>query len=105
TFACSRAAQNIWWRAHLKNFKAINVIACEGGQRTERPETYKQWQVRNMRAGFTPLPLAEEIKKTAIQHVKTSYPKDFLINEDGHWLVQGWRGRTLFALSTWKPAN
>ena len=39
---------------------AINVIACEGAERVERPETYKQWQVRNQRAGFKQLPLAQE---------------------------------------------
>ena len=39
----------------------MNVIACEGSQRIERPETYKQWQVRNTRAGFKKLPLNEEL--------------------------------------------
>ncbi|KAG5253735.1 scarecrow protein [Salix suchowensis] len=37
--------------------EAMNVIACEGSERVERPETYKQWQVRNMRAGLKQLPL------------------------------------------------
>lgn len=31
---------------------AMNVIACEGGDRVERPEAYKQWQARNQRAGL-----------------------------------------------------
>ncbi|KAK3006892.1 hypothetical protein RJ639_009581 [Escallonia herrerae] len=39
----------------------MNVIACEGAERIERPETYKQWQVRNLRAGFRQLPLNDEI--------------------------------------------
>ncbi|KAJ0620489.1 putative transcription factor GRAS family [Helianthus annuus] len=43
--------KNFWGR------EAMNVIACEGGERIERPETYKQWQVRNLRAGFRQLPL------------------------------------------------
>ncbi|KAK0604471.1 hypothetical protein LWI29_015963 [Acer saccharum] len=29
---------------------AMNVIACEGIERVERPETYKQWQARNQRS-------------------------------------------------------
>jgi hypothetical protein len=29
---------------------ALNVIACEGTDSVERPETYKQWQVRNHRS-------------------------------------------------------
>ncbi|CAH9081178.1 unnamed protein product [Cuscuta europaea] len=33
-----------------------NIVACEGKERLERPETYKQWQSRTMRAGFKPVP-------------------------------------------------
>ena len=83
----------------------MNVIACEGSERIERPETYKQWQVRNLRAGFRPLPLNREIVNMAKDRVKSSYHKDFLIDEDGEWLLQGWKGRILFALSSWKPAR
>ncbi|KAL5733204.1 hypothetical protein ACOSQ2_032896 [Xanthoceras sorbifolium] len=84
--------------------EAMNVIACEGAERIERPETYKQWQVRNMRAGFTQLPLNEEIMKMAKERVTTSYHKDFVIDEDSQWLLQGWKGRIVYALSSWKPS-
>ncbi|KAJ3688229.1 hypothetical protein LUZ61_017393 [Rhynchospora tenuis] len=36
---------------------AINSIACEGLDRVDRPETYKQWQGRHLRAGFEPMPV------------------------------------------------
>ncbi|KAL0460345.1 UNVERIFIED_CONTAM: Scarecrow-like protein 14 [Sesamum latifolium] len=39
---------------------AMNIIACEGTERVERPETYKQWQVRNQRAGFRQLELDQD---------------------------------------------
>ncbi|KAH6762689.1 hypothetical protein C2S52_020122 [Perilla frutescens var. hirtella] len=84
--------------------EAVNVIACEAAERIERPETYKQWQVRNIRAGFMQLPLDKEIMKMARNRVKTSYHKDFVIDEDGHWLLQGWKGRIIYALSSWRPA-
>lgn len=84
--------------------EAMNVIACEGSERTERPETYKQWQVRNSRAGFRQLPLNEEIRQMAKERMKSYYHKDFVIDEDGKWLLQGWKGRIVYALSTWKPA-
>ncbi|KAL4605060.1 hypothetical protein ACB092_09G001300 [Castanea dentata] len=84
--------------------QALNVIACEGWERVERPETYKQWQVRNLRAGFAQLPLDRQIMETAIDKVRTSYHKDFVIHEDGRWMVQGWKGRIIYALSCWKPA-
>ncbi|XP_008784607.2 scarecrow-like protein 9 [Phoenix dactylifera] len=82
---------------------ALNVIACEGSERVERPETYKQWQVRNLRAGFTQLPLNPEIMKKAKDKVKIHYHKDFIIDEDSRWLLQGWKGRIIYALSAWKP--
>ncbi|PIN12175.1 hypothetical protein CDL12_15221 [Handroanthus impetiginosus] len=83
--------------------EAMNVIACEAAERLERPETYKQWQVRNMRAGFEQLPLNDEIMKIARNKVKSSYHKDFVVDEDGQWLLQGWKGRIMYALSSWRP--
>lgn len=85
--------------------EAMNVIACEAAERVERPETYKQWQVRNMRAGFKPLPLDEEIMSMARNRVKSSYNKDFVVDEDGEWLLLGWKGRILYALSSWTSCN
>ncbi|XP_057788960.1 scarecrow-like protein 14 [Salvia miltiorrhiza] len=85
--------------------EAKNVIACEGAERIERPETYKQWQVRNIRAGFEQLPLDAEITRMARNRVKSSYHKDFVVDEDGQWLLQGWKGRILYASSSWIPAH
>lgn len=84
--------------------EAMNVIACEAAERIERPETYKQWQVRNLRAGFRQLPLNEDIMRMARERAK-SYDKDFVIDEDSQWLLQGWKGRILYALSSWAPAD
>ncbi|KAG8049050.1 hypothetical protein GUJ93_ZPchr0009g2139 [Zizania palustris] len=89
--------QNIFGRA------ALNVIACEGTDRVERPETYKQWQVRNQRAGFKQLPLNPDIVQKVRDKVKNCYHKDFVIDVDHRWLLQGWKGRILYATSTWVP--
>lgn len=83
--------------------EALNVIACEGWERVERPETYKQWQVRNMRAGFRQIPFEQEIKSRAVEKVTLKYHKDFVIDEDNHWLLLGWKGRIIYALSCWQP--
>ncbi|KAG6493060.1 scarecrow-like protein 9 [Zingiber officinale] len=83
---------------------ALNIIACEGAERVERPETYKQWQVRNLRAGLKQLPLAPDVIKTARETLK-EYHKDFVIDVDGQWLLQGWKGRITYALSSWKSNN
>lgn len=89
--------RTIWGR------EAMNVIACEGGERIERPESYKQWQVRNQRAGFRQVAFDREIVEVAKERGKTGYHKDFVIDEDGGWLLQGWKGRILYAISCWKP--
>ncbi|KAH7838594.1 hypothetical protein Vadar_028744 [Vaccinium darrowii] len=82
----------------------MNVIACEGVERVEKPETYKQWQVRTMRAGFKILPLSQELLTKFKCKVKAHYHKDFVIEEDGQWMLQGWKGRTFCASSCWVPA-
>lgn len=84
--------------------EAMNVIACEGAERVERPETYKQWQFRNTRAGFKMLPLDQELIRKFRNKVKSGYHKDFLFDEDGKWVLQGWKGRILCASSCWIPA-
>ncbi|KAM7496523.1 hypothetical protein LguiA_020937 [Lonicera macranthoides] len=84
---------------------AMNVIACEGTGRIERPETYKQWQVRNHRAGFRQMGLYNEIVKEVSGKVRSRYHKDFLVDEDSNWMLQGWKGRVLYALSCWKPVQ
>ncbi|KAG0463767.1 hypothetical protein HPP92_019836 [Vanilla planifolia] len=82
---------------------AINVVSCEGTERVERPETYKQTLVRCMRAGFEQLGIDPEFLKKAKCAVKTYYHKDFSLDEDGRWLLMGWRGRIFIGLSAWKP--
>lgn len=84
--------------------EAINVIACEGLERVERPETCKQWQVRNMRAGFRHLPLDQELLKKLRSQVKSGYHTDFVFDQDSNWMLQGWKGRILYAASCWIPA-
>ncbi|KAJ6904443.1 scarecrow-like protein 33 [Populus alba x Populus x berolinensis] len=83
----------------------LNVIACEGCDRIERPEKYKQWQARNVRAGLRQLPLKEGIVEKVREQVKSSHHKDFLMDQDGQWMLHGWKGRILFAISCWKSAQ
>lgn len=84
---------------------AVNVIACEGSERVERPETYKQWRVRNLRAGFRQVEMDRELVRKVKSRVKMNYDGDFVVDEDGFWLLQGWKGKILQALSFWKPVG
>ena len=83
--------------------EAMNVIACEGLERVERPETYKQWQVRNLRAGFRSLPLDQDLMSKFKDKLKHWYHKDFVIDQDSNWMLQGWKGRIVYASSCWVP--
>ncbi|KAJ1277357.1 hypothetical protein BS78_05G288600 [Paspalum vaginatum] len=80
---------------------AVNAIACEGSERVERPETYKQWQARCSRAGLRQLPLLPSTVECLSKRVEEGYHRNFVIDEDQQWLLQGWKGRILYAMSTW----
>lgn len=84
--------------------EVLNIVACEGRERIERPETYKQWQVRNMRAGFKQLPLDKQLINKLKGKLRDNYHSDFMLNEDGNWMLQGWKGRIVYASSCWVPA-
>ncbi|PNX88262.1 SCARECROW-like protein 14-like [Trifolium pratense] len=82
----------------------MNVVACEGLERVERPETYKLWQVRNTKAGFKQLPLDQELMAKFRTNLKQWYRRDFDVDEDKNWMLQGWKGRILYASTCWVPA-
>ncbi|KAK7261493.1 hypothetical protein RIF29_27806 [Crotalaria pallida] len=92
--------REIWGR------EIMNVVACEGLERVERPETYKQWQVRNTRAGFRQLPLDKELMTKFREKIREWYhhARDFVFDEDNNWMLQGWKGRILYGSAAWVPA-
>ncbi|CAN6349470.1 unnamed protein product [Urochloa humidicola] len=81
----------------------FNVLACEGAERIEKPESYKQWQVRILKAGFKQLPVNQTILKSSVERKKELYHENFVVDGDSGWLLQGWKGRILHAVSSWKP--
>ncbi|KAL9238762.1 hypothetical protein vseg_013140 [Gypsophila vaccaria] len=90
--------------SHLYGSDALNVIACEGVERIERPETYRQWQGRIQRAGFRKLVLDDQVVNRVNAAVKGHYHKDFVMYVNSDWLLQGWKGRILYAISCWTSA-
>ncbi|KAL3623557.1 hypothetical protein CASFOL_032373 [Castilleja foliolosa] len=84
--------------------EALNVIACEGWERVERPESYKQWQLHHFRAGFMPIRLRKKLTNSAVYKVRKFYDRDFVIDVDKQqWLLMGWKGRIIYAISCWQP--
>ncbi|KAH0460948.1 hypothetical protein IEQ34_008523 [Dendrobium chrysotoxum] len=90
---------------HFFEREAFNVISCEGLERVERPETYKQWKTRSERAGLVQVPLDADIVRKSRWKLKRCYHKDFMVVEDGKWLLQGWKGRILYGLSAWRTRD
>lgn len=103
TLTCE-GAMKLMFEEEFLGREIINIVACEGSERVERPETYKQWQARTTRVGFKQLPLDSEVMKILKAKAKRMYHSDFMVNEDGHWILQGWKGRVMFASSCWIPA-
>ncbi|KAG2320176.1 hypothetical protein Bca52824_013389 [Brassica carinata] len=67
----------------------MNVVACEGTERVERPETYKQWQARVVRAGFRQVTLEKELMENLKKKIDCGYDKNFDVDQNGNWLLQG----------------
>ncbi|KAG7591148.1 Transcription factor GRAS [Arabidopsis thaliana x Arabidopsis arenosa] len=97
--------ERIHFEGEFYGREVMNVIACEGVDRVERPETYKQWQVRMIRAGFKQKPVEAELVQLFREKMKKwGYHKDFVLDEDSNWFLQGWKGRILFSSSCWVPS-
>ena len=44
---------------------------------------------------------AAGLRQLVRDKVKNHYHKDFVVDVDHRWLLQGWKGRVLYAMSTW----
>lgn len=97
------STERMFIEGEFYGWEMMNVIACESSERVERPETYKQWQKRITRAGFEQLPLDQELLRIYRTKLKQLPDKNFMIDEDGKWLLQGYKGRIIYASSCWKP--
>ncbi|GFP93215.1 scarecrow-like protein 9 [Phtheirospermum japonicum] len=103
TFAPRDKPERMLIERNILGKRAMNVIACEGWDRIERPETYKQWQVRHVKAGFMKVPFERKLVDIVMDKVNNSYHRDFVIGEDNKWLLMSWKGRTMYAISCWEP--
>lgn len=84
----------------------LNVVACEGVERLERPETCREWQLRTQSVGFEVLPVDPILKGKAQAIARGFYHKDYGVEDDEHgrWLLLGWKGRMLHGISSWRPS-
>ncbi|KAH0657681.1 hypothetical protein KY289_026429 [Solanum tuberosum] len=81
--------QRLHFEQELYRREAMNVIACEGAERVERPETYEQWQVRNAEGW---------IQDSSIESRSHE-------NIEGQCRARGWKDRIICASSCWIPLH
>ncbi|XP_078161772.1 scarecrow-like protein 9 [Carex rostrata] len=81
----------------------INLIACEGSDLVVRPETYKQWHMRNLQTGFEQLPIDPSVVKECNGMLRNGYNEEFFTEEDRNWFLWGWKGSIAYGVSLWKP--
>ncbi|CAN1231222.1 hypothetical protein LINGRAPRIM_LOCUS1530 [Linum grandiflorum] len=46
----------------------------------------------------------KELMEKVRSKMKLWYHKDFVVDQDGCWMLQGWKGRIIYATSCWVPA-
>lgn len=80
----------------------LNVVACEGQARVERAETYRQWQNRLQRAGFTLRPINPIILEKA-KAMMATFHKSYGIGKDEGWFLIGINNSIVRTISVWEP--
>ncbi|MCO5593593.1 hypothetical protein L7F22_047608 [Adiantum nelumboides] len=79
----------------------LNVVACEVSGHVEK---YKHWQAFFEEAGMRQLALNANTVHQVEGLLKNCH-KEYMVAEDRQYLLLGWKGRTLYALSTWKSSS
>ncbi|MCO5593016.1 hypothetical protein L7F22_047020 [Adiantum nelumboides] len=80
------------------------IVAFKGSERVDRPETYKQWDVRMNRAGFKLLRISSDVLSRSKFFVKLKCHKQFFADDDNGLMLLGWKGRPIITVSAWKSA-
>ncbi|MCO5569150.1 hypothetical protein L7F22_022858 [Adiantum nelumboides] len=106
TFSSRDNQDRIVFESEVLGKAILNVVACEGQLVSERVEKYKQWQRETIEeAGVQQLHLGKDMVHK-VQVLLQRWHKDYVAAEDRQYLLMGWKGRVLYALSAWKsPAR
>ncbi|XP_019149665.1 PREDICTED: scarecrow-like protein 8 [Ipomoea nil] len=84
--------------------KMGNSVACEGRDRVERCEVLGKWRARLSMAGFTAMPMSQQIPDSLRSKLNsgTRGNPGFTITEQAGGIGFGWMGRTLAVASAWR---
>ncbi|KAI4374746.1 hypothetical protein MLD38_012705 [Melastoma candidum] len=78
----------------------VNIIACEGKDRSERHELLGKWKSRFSMAGFRQYPLSSYVNSVIKSLLGCYSPHYTLVETDGAMLL-GWKDRFLVSASAW----
>jgi len=101
---------NVLWEMYFRR-QIGNVVACEGGDRVERIESFAEWQNRLSLAGFCPVPQkADEFMEDLQHYLEEEGGEDYLeaygIEEkEGHNILLSRHGCPLAVASFWKVTD
>ncbi|KAI5062705.1 hypothetical protein GOP47_0023244 [Adiantum capillus-veneris] len=103
TFINKDTTDRLVFESEILGKAILHIVACEGTEVIERIDKYKHWQAVTEEVGFQQLPLDEEIKNNVHVMLKSCH-KEYTVAEDSQYLLMGWKGRMLHAMSTWKAS-
>jgi hypothetical protein len=101
TFIERERTERLVFESEILGKAILNIVACEGAEVVDRVDKYKHWQLVTEEVGFQQLPLDAEIKGNT-QHMLETWHKEYTVSQDSQYLLMGWKGRMLHAMSTWK---
>eukprot|EP00252_Welwitschia_mirabilis_P014964 TRINITY_DN3304_c0_g2_i3.p1 TRINITY_DN3304_c0_g2~~TRINITY_DN3304_c0_g2_i3.p1 ORF type:complete len:708 (-),score=85.92 TRINITY_DN3304_c0_g2_i3:381-2504(-) len=78
----------------------INIIACEGAERTKRCEVAGKWRARMSMAGFSALSFSTNIE-TGIRPQLEAFGNNYRLRDEKGALHFGWVDRVLVVVSAW----
>lgn len=103
TFIERENTDRVVFESEILGKAILNIVACEGIDVVERVDKYKHWQALTEEVGFEQLPLDAEIKDN-VQAMLKSWHKEYTVAEDSQYLLMGWKGRMLHAMSAWRAS-
>ncbi|EFJ35521.1 GRAS family protein [Selaginella moellendorffii] len=102
SLAESRFAGERRFLEQLRGLELLNTLACEGEERVERPEGYKQWQELMRGAGFEGYEIKRHVYAGAKKMLATySNAREYSVGRSGNWILLRRNRQVLIAISNW----
>ncbi|RAL40984.1 hypothetical protein DM860_008682 [Cuscuta australis] len=96
----ARDKERVGVEQHCVAGDIVNVIACEGEERVERPEPLGKWKSRFTMAGFREYPLNGYVNSVIAALLKR-YSEHYTVSERDGAMLLGWKQRNLISVSAW----